>query len=127
MEPAAAGPTTSRFRETSAASHPTQSDEANAPRIAHTLTACIRCKQVTAITTFAFYYAWPFIPLYSSKPPESSGDTRKISAGTDVCSIYRGNPDVTRASPGASLVKEAIRNVNTMTTPKKLPYRVHTF
>ncbi|EGE08567.1 fungal specific transcription factor domain containing protein [Trichophyton equinum CBS 127.97] len=45
MEPAAAGPTTSRFRETSAASHPTQSDEANAPRIAHTLTACIRCKQ----------------------------------------------------------------------------------
>ncbi|KAM5463021.1 hypothetical protein MauCBS54593_007680 [Microsporum audouinii] len=45
MEPAAAGLTTSHLRDTSNAIATSQSDEANAPRIAHTLTACIRCKQ----------------------------------------------------------------------------------
>ncbi|KAF3480226.1 fungal specific transcription factor domain-containing protein [Arthroderma uncinatum] len=45
MEPVAAGPTTSGSRDTSGAIHPSQADESSAPRIAHTLTACIRCKQ----------------------------------------------------------------------------------
>ncbi|KAK2873919.1 hypothetical protein FQN49_001990 [Arthroderma sp. PD_2] len=45
MEPVAAGPNTSGLRDTSDSIPQSQSDESNAPRIAHTLTACIRCKQ----------------------------------------------------------------------------------